>query len=68
MRNDEVVVVGDGDSPSPENARRAGNDALIGNLADSLVTNDRTPSSEAGSTGPTRPPGLGQPPANGTAS
>ena len=70
VRNDEVVMIGDGDFLSPENARRADNDVLIGNLADFLVTNDRTPPGppgEGGSTGPTQPPGPGQPPANGTA-
>ena len=70
VRNDGVVAVGDADFLSPENARRADNDALIGNLADFLVTNDRTPPGppgEGGSQGPTRPPEPGQPPANGTA-
>ncbi|TKX62930.1 hypothetical protein EXE48_03960 [Halorubrum sp. ASP1] len=66
VRNDEVVMIGDGDFLSPENARRADNDALIGNLADFLVTNDRTPPGAGGSTGPT-PPGGEQPPTNGTA-
>ena len=61
VRNDEVVMIGDADFLSPENAARADNDALIGNLADFLVTNDRTPSGAGGSTGPTRPP------TNGTA-
>jgi hypothetical protein len=70
VRNDGVVMVGDGDFLSPENARRADNDVLIGNLADFLVTNDRTPPGppgEGGPQGPTRPPEPDQPPANGTA-
>ncbi|MDB2282182.1 MULTISPECIES: DUF4350 domain-containing protein [Halorubrum] len=66
VRNDEVVMIGDSDFLSPDNARRADNDALIGNLADFLVTNDRTPPGDGGSTGPTQP-GPGQPPTNGTA-
>ena len=61
VRNDDVVMVGDGDFLSPENAARADNDALIGNLADFLVTNDRTPPGAGGPTGPA------QPPTNGTA-
>jgi hypothetical protein len=70
VRNDGVVMVGDADFLSPENARRADNDVLIGNLADFLVTNDRTPPGppgEGGPQGPTRPPEPDQPPANGTA-
>ncbi|MDV7349713.1 DUF4350 domain-containing protein [Halorubrum distributum] len=66
VRNDEVVMIGDSDFLSPENARRADNDALIGNLADFLVTNDRTPPGDGGSTG-SAPPEPGRPPANGTA-
>ena len=66
VRNDEVVMVGDSDFLSPENAARADNDALIGNLADFLVTNDRTPPGPDGPQGPT-PPGPEQPPANETA-
>lgn len=41
VRNDGVVAVGDSDFLAPENAQRADNDVLIGNLADFLVTNDR---------------------------
>jgi hypothetical protein len=67
VRNDEVVMIGDADFLSPDNARRADNDALIGNLADFLVTNDRTPPGAGGPTGPAQPPEPGQPPANGTA-
>ena len=67
VRNDEVVMIGDADFLSPDNARRADTDALIGNLADFLVTNDRTPPGAGGPTGPAQPPGPGQPPANGTA-
>jgi len=66
VRNDGVVAVGDSDFLSPDNARRADNDALIGNLADFLVTNDRTPPGPGGASGPTQPPQPGQPPANGT--
>ncbi|QAU13015.1 hypothetical protein EKH57_09935 [Halorubrum sp. BOL3-1] len=69
VRNDEVVMVGDSDFLSPENAARADNDALIGNLANFLVTNDRTPPGPAGPNGPQgpTPPGPDQPPTNGTA-
>jgi hypothetical protein len=70
VRNDDVVVVGDTNFLSPENAQRADNDVLIGNLADFLVTNDRTPEEQPpqppepaeetpGGPGPT-PPGSGQ--------
>lgn len=41
VRNGGVVMVGDTDFLTPENAQRADNDVLIGNLADFLVTNDR---------------------------
>jgi len=46
VRNGGVVAVGDSDFLSPENAQRADNDALIGNLAEFLVENDRTPSQQ----------------------
>ena len=55
VRNDDVVMVGDSDFLSPQNAARADTDVLIGNLADFLVTNDRTPPGSGGSTGPTAP-------------
>ena len=64
VRTDGVVMVGDSDFLSPENAARADNDALIGNLADFLVTNDRTPPGPEGQrspTGPTGPTEPGQP-------
>ncbi|MFC7185634.1 hypothetical protein [Halorubrum yunnanense] len=64
VRTDGVVMVGDSDFLSPENAARADNDALIGNLADFLVTNDRTPPGPGGQqspTGPTGPTEPGQP-------
>jgi hypothetical protein len=64
VRTDGVVMVGDSDFLSPENAQRADNDALIGNLADFLVTNDRTPPGPEGQrspTGPTGPTEPGQP-------
>ncbi|OYR53297.1 hypothetical protein DJ73_07985 [Halorubrum sp. Ea1] len=80
VRTDGVVAVGDSDFLAPENARRADTDALIGNLADFLVSNDRTPpgpggqqapTGPSGPTGPTGPTGPDQPPAeppeNGTA-
>jgi hypothetical protein len=53
VRNDGVVVVGDSGFLSPENAQRADNDALIGNLADFLVTGDGagTTATETGPTG-----------------
>lgn len=43
VRTDGVVAVGDSEFLAPENAQRADNDVLIGNLADFLVTNDRNP-------------------------
>ena len=75
VRSDGVVIIGDSDFLSPENAQRADTDALIGNLADFLVSNDRTPPGPAGQqaptgptgpsgpTGPTGPTGPDQPPA-----
>jgi hypothetical protein len=53
VRNDGVVAVGDSDFLSPENAQRADNDVLIGNLADFLVTSERagTTVTETGPTG-----------------
>ncbi|MFC5133204.1 MULTISPECIES: hypothetical protein [Haloferacaceae] len=65
VRDGGVVAVGDGDFLSPENAQRADNDVLIGNLADFLVENDRDPETQppetqpeepTGPTGPTQPP------------
>jgi len=61
VRTDGVVLVGDSDFLSPENAQRADNDALIGNLADFLVTNDRTPPGTDGQQPPTGPSGPGEP-------
>ncbi|GAA0520082.1 hypothetical protein SAMN04488066_107124 [Halorubrum aquaticum] len=67
-RDDGVVVVGDSDFLSPENAARADNDVLIGNLADFLVENDRDPETQPpetqpeGPTGPTAPTQPTQPP------
>ena len=61
VRSGRVVVVGDSDFLSPENAARADNDALIGNLADFLVTNDRGPSRPGGQRSPTGPAEPGQP-------
>lgn len=46
VRNDGVVAVGDSDFLSPENAQRADNDILIGNIADFLVMNDRNAASQ----------------------
>ncbi len=71
VQQGDVVVVGDTDFLVPENAQRADNDVLIGNLADFLVQNDRTPEDqppqepqqdEAGPPGPSPPDG----PPNGT--
>jgi len=62
VRNDEVVMVGDSDFLSPENAQRADNDALIGNLADFLVTNDRTPPGAGSGQPPSGPTAPGEPP------
>ena len=61
VRTDGVVMVGDSDFLSPENAQRADNDALIGNLADFLVSNDRTPPGPGGQAAPTGPTEPGQP-------
>ncbi|WP_181691029.1 hypothetical protein [Natronomonas sp. LN261] len=38
VENGGVIKIGDADFLSPENAQRADNDVLIGNLADALVT------------------------------
>ena len=58
-RDDGVVVVGDSDVFVPENTQRVDNDALIGNLADFLVENDREGSRavtpQAGAPTPTAP-------------
>ena len=72
VRDGGVVAVGDGDFLSPENAQRADNDVLIGNLADFLVENDRDPETQppeapseepTGPTEPTQPPtGPSEPP------
>ena len=69
VRNDDVVMIGDSDFLSPQNAARADTDVLIGNLADFLVTNDRTPPGSGGATGPTgpTPPGAEPPSGNETA-
>jgi hypothetical protein len=72
VRNDGVVMVGDSDFLSPENAQRADNDALIGNLADFLVRNDRSPDRQpptaGGTTEPTGPTGpVGPTPTDGPA-
>jgi hypothetical protein len=68
IQRGNVVVVGDTDFLVPENAQRADNDVLIGNLADFLVTNDRDPSEQApnppedeGRERPERPPRSGGP-------
>ena len=75
VRDDGVVMVGDADFLSPENAQRADNDALIGNLADFLVTNERTPARQppntedtAGPTGPSGPTQPDRPTGNATSS
>ena len=61
VRTDGVVMVGDSDFLSPENAQRADNDALIGNLADFLVSNDRTPPGPGGQQAPSGPTAPGGP-------
>jgi hypothetical protein len=61
VQRDGVVLVGDSDFLSPENAQRADNDALIGNLADFLVSNDRSPSAAGGQQPPSGPTAPGQP-------
>jgi len=58
VRTDGVVMVGDSDFLSPENAARADNDALIGNLADFLVASGQAaPSGQRAPTGPQGPSG-----------
>lgn len=42
-RNGNVVIVGDTDFLTPENAQRADNDVLIGNIADFLVAGGQNP-------------------------
>jgi len=76
VRDGNVVMIGDTNFLGPVNAQRADNDVLIGNLADFLVTNDRTPSEQppqppepanetpGGGTAPL-PPGNGQTPPDG---
>ena len=78
VRSDGVVMVGDSDFLSPENAARADNDALIGNLADFLVAGGQatptagpTPTAPSGNqTAPsgnqTAPSGSQEPPENQT--
>lgn len=46
VRNGNAVLAGDTDFLTPTNALRADNDVLIGNLADFLVTGDRSFDSE----------------------
>ncbi|MFC5279882.1 DUF4350 domain-containing protein [Halorubrum rubrum] len=55
VRDGGVVAVGDADFLSPENAQRADNDVLIGNLADFLVENDRDPETQPPETPPEEP-------------
>jgi plastocyanin len=43
VRDDNVVLTGDSAFMTPENVQRADNDALVGNVADFLVTGDREP-------------------------
>jgi hypothetical protein len=56
-RSGDTVVIGDRNFLWPENAQRADNDVLIGNLADYLVLNDRTPADQ-----PPTPPETSTPP------
>ncbi|WP_299236574.1 hypothetical protein [Natronomonas sp.] len=55
VRSGSVVRIGDTDFLSPENAQRADNDVLIGNIADFLVTGDRPAAGVSEPTGPTEP-------------
>ncbi|SNR30265.1 hypothetical protein [Halorubrum vacuolatum] len=58
-----VVMAGDSDFMSPENAQRVDNDVLIGNLADFLVENDRNAAQQPPeSSGDEAPPGEPVPP------
>lgn len=74
VRDGNVAMVGDTNFLAPENVRRADNDVLVGNLADFLVTNDRTPENqppqpsepEQGAPGPSPPGGPQVPGQNGT--
>ena len=61
VRTDGVVMIGDSDFLAPQNAKRADTDALIGNLADFLVSNDRTPAGPGGQSAPSGPTAPGQP-------
>jgi hypothetical protein len=65
-RSGDVVAVGDTDFLVPENAQRADNDDLIGNLAEFLVTNDRDPGEQPPeppeTETPRGPPGTGPAP------
>jgi hypothetical protein len=53
VRNGDTLLAGDTDFMSPTNALRADNDELIGNLADFLVTGDRSFGGENGDSGET---------------
>ena len=74
VRHDSLAVVGDSSFLEPENAGRADNGVLIGNVADFLVTGESPDVSFGPPTGampePTDPPGNGTepsgPPGNGT--
>ena len=58
VRSDNVVMIGDSDFLSPENAQRADTDALIGNLADFLVSGGQTsPGGQRAPIGPQEPSG-----------
>lgn len=59
VQSGSVVRVGDTDFLSPENAQRADNDVLIGNIADFLVTGGGPTVDVSGSTGST---GASEPP------
>ncbi|OYR55682.1 hypothetical protein [Halorubrum halodurans] len=61
VRDGGVVMVGDAGFLSPENAQRADNDVLIGNLAEFLVENDRDPETQPPQTEPEGPTGPTQP-------
>ena len=61
VQNGGVIKIGDADFLSPENAQRADNDVLIGNLADKLVSSGAAaPRSPAAP--PTGGPSTGEPP------
>lgn len=70
--NGNVALLGDASFLTPENYQYADNEALIGNLAEFLVTGEKRPKPEPAGQRPSGPPDARQPspvrpPSNGTA-